>query len=94
MYRYLLFILALSLYSCADDPCRTCTVIIEDNFDAADRECLGLPSDYPYGYRVFTEWTDVYCDYEIDELYLREGEVFEPFCPGVVASTITWVICE
>lgn len=93
----LLFVISLFmslLISCSDDYCQECTVIIEDNFLAADRECLGLPSDYPYGYRVFMEWTDVYCNEDLDELYLREGEVFEYFCSGVEASTITYVICD
>jgi hypothetical protein len=93
MFRSLLFISILFLFSCERD-CQTCTVTIEDNFLAAELECLGMNSDYPYGYRVFVEFTDTYCNEELEELYLREGEVFEYFCNGVEASTITRLNCD
>ncbi len=90
---FTLLLATLFFSSCIDD-CQICTVVIEDNYVAADYACLGLPSPYPAGYEVFLEYTQEYCGQELDDLYLREGEVFEPFCPGVIASQITYVICE
>lgn len=94
MKNIYLFIFFFTFLSCEDDYCQLCTVIIEDNFIEADRECLGLPNVFPDGYQVFTEFTEEYCGQDLDDLYLREGEILEYFCPGVVASQITYIICE
>ncbi len=93
MKKILHFLAIITMaYSCQD--CQTCTTVVEDNFIEADRACRGLPSLYPGGYLVFSEYTDDYCGEDLDFLYLREGEIFTTFCPGVVASEITYVICN
>ena len=97
MKKSLLLLTLFSLYfmtSCEVDNCATCTVIIEDNAFAAEDACLGFPSPYPNGYFLVAEFTDVYCEQDLDEVIAQEGEDLLLLCPGVFLSRITTVICD
>lgn len=89
-----LFLSIAFLSSCEDDNCRSCTVIIEDNAFAAEDACLGFSSPYPDGYLIVTEFTDFYCDQDLDEVRAQEGEDFVLLCPDVFVSRITTVFCD
>lgn len=94
MKKYLFLLLIVGgLISCEDD-CQTCTVIVEDNAVAAENACFGFPSDYPNGYFVFAEFTDVYCDENLDDVLAQDGEDLVELCSGIFISRITTVICE
>jgi len=97
MKKSLLGLLLTSLFlftACEDDNCRSCTVIIEDNALAAEDACLGFSSPYPGGYLIVTEFTDFYCEGDLDEVIAQEGEDFILLCPDVFVSRITTVICD
>jgi len=91
----LLLIIGLSFFTaCQIDNCATCTVIIEDNAFAAEDACLGFASPYPGGYLLVAEFTDFYCDAELDNVILQEGEDVLLLCPGIFISRITTVLCD
>lgn len=92
-YLILTFFIMLSFSCTKEDVCQECTVLVETNFEEAQRKCDGGNNNYP-ALSFFATGTAVRCGDEIAESKAAAGTEQTTLCEGVTVTIRTKVTCK